>query len=274
MEREIRRSIQETRFGQMHVRVSTGKGRPLLALHMSPLSSAMWLPLMERLDRPVIAPDRLGFGFSDAPTATLSMDEYAAATLDALDAIHPRGRVDVVGEHTGSVEAVALAHRATSRVLKIALIAVPLYTDEERVERMATRGAAPVPPDEEGTQFIARWKRRLRYREPPYDYEYLHDLTVQELVSAGPHLAYRAVFSYPMAERLPTVPVPGVVFAPHDDLHAQTARARRLLPENWAYVDLEDLGLDLFHEAPDRMAALIREHLGTGDAPDPPDEED
>lgn len=260
----VRRAVYDTRFGQMHVRTSTGTGRSLLALHMSPLSSTMWLPLMERLDRPVVAPDRLGFGFSDPPCRDLSMDEYAKATLEVLDAIEPHGRVDVLGEHTGSVEAVALAHLAPQRVRKIGLIALPVYTNEERSERMATRGAEPPRPDAEGTQFRERWERRLAYREPPYDFEYLHDLTVQELVSAGPHLAYRAVFAYPMADRLAGLPVPAVVFAPHDDLYDQTSRARALLPDGCTYVDLDDLALDLFHEAPDRMASLIREHLGTG----------
>jgi pimeloyl-ACP methyl ester carboxylesterase len=256
--------LYDTRFGQMHVRASDGEGVPLLALHMSPLSSEMWLPLMERVGRPVVAPDRLGFGFSDPPPRDLTMDEYASATLDALDAIYPGVAVDVVGEHTGSVEAVALAHLVPDRVRKVALIALPVYSEEERAERMGTRGAPPVEPDADGSQFKVLWERRLAYRKPPYDFAHLHDLTVQELVSAGPYLAYRAVFSYPMAERLAGLPVPAVVFAPHDDLSGQTARAARLLREGSEYVDLPDLALDLFHEAPDRMVALIEDHLGDG----------
>jgi pimeloyl-ACP methyl ester carboxylesterase len=201
------------------------------------------------------------------------MEEYALATLDALDAIHPGRRVDVIGEHTGSVEAVALAHLVPERLRKIGLIALPVYTEEERAERMGTRGARPVEPDIEGSHYLALWRRRLAYRDPPYDLAYLHALTVQELVSAGPHLAYRAVFSYPMAERLAGLPVPAVVFAPHDDLAEQTARAAGTLPDGSEYVDLPDLALDLFHEAPDRLAALIQEHLGTGLDPTPNPEE-
>ena len=94
----IRRALLDTRFGQMHVRMTRGVGEPLVALHMSPLSSEMWIPLMERLQRPVIAPDRLGFGFSDPPPRDLTMEEYAAATLDAVDEIHP-GTFDIIGEH-------------------------------------------------------------------------------------------------------------------------------------------------------------------------------
>jgi len=258
----IRRSLVDTSLGQVHVRVSEGPGRPLLALHMSPLSSEMWIPLMERLERPIVAPDRLGFGFSDPPPRDLTMDEYATATLEAFDSIHPGGRFDVLGEHTGSVEAIAVAHLVPDRVRKVGLIAVPNYTEEERKVRLATRGTPPVAPDLEGSHFETLWQRRLDYRTPPYDFEHLHRLTVQELTSAGPYRAYRAVFSYPTAERLADLPVPAVVFAPRDDLSEQTARSRSLLGPGSTYVDLPDLALDLFHEAPDRMSALIAEHLG------------
>lgn len=269
----IRRALHDTRFGQMHVRLKQGEGRPLLALHMSPLSSEMWLPLMDRIERPVLAPDRLGFGYSDPPSQDLTMDDYARATMDMVDAVYPGRVVDVLGEHTGSVEAVALAHLAPHRVRKIGLIAVPVYTDEERIERMSTRGAPPVAPDRDGSQFQVLWNRRLSYRLPPYDYAYLHRLTVQELVSAGPYRAYRAVFAYPMAERLADLPVPAVVFAPRDDLAEQTARAVGLLGTGADYVDLPNLALDLFHVAPERMVDLIREHLGEDNEPhDDPEE--
>lgn len=260
----IRRGLFDAALGQVHARFTAGEGRPLLALHMSPLSSTMWIPLMERLDRPVFAPDRLGFGFSDPPPRELTMDEYAGATLEAFDAHHGAIDFDVLGEHTGSVEAVAIAHLVPERVGRLGLIALPVYTDEERAARMETRGAPPVKPDLEGSQFAALWRRRLAYRDPPYDLEHLHDLTVQELTSAGPYRAYRAVFSYPMAERLAALPVPAVVFAPHDDLAEQTARARPLLRESSHYVDLPDLSLDLFHEAPDRMVELITQYLAPG----------
>src|ERR1700681_3686026 len=63
------RRIYPTRFGQMHLRSNDGKEVPLVPLHMSPRSGAMWELLQERLERPTYAPDRLGYGFSDAPPA-------------------------------------------------------------------------------------------------------------------------------------------------------------------------------------------------------------
>lgn len=258
---KTRRVLVDTRFGQIHVRISDREGQPLVALHMSPLSSRMWLPLMERLDRVVIAPDRLGFGFSDPPPRQLEMTEYAAASLDAVDALGV-GEFDLIGEHTGSVEGVALAHLAPERVGRIGLVAIPSYTDDEIAERLSKRGTPGPAPAEDGSHLVELWRRRLAYRQPPYDLELMHRLTVEELVSAGPHLAYRAVFTYPMAERLAALAKPVVVFAPHDDLAEQTRRARAHLPAGSTYIDLPDLSLDIFEVAADRMADLVAIHLG------------
>ncbi len=257
----IRRTFVDTRFGQIHFRVSHGQGRPLVALHMSPLSGRMWLTLMERLDRPVLAPDRLGFGCSDPPPRQLDMTEYAAATLDALDAAGIDD-FDVLGEHTGSVEAVALAHLVQGRVGRIGLVAIPSYTEDEIADRLARRGSPPPPPTEDGSHLAELWRRRLAYRRPPYDLHLMHQLTIDELVSTGSHLAYRAVFAYPMAERLAALNRPVVVFAPDDDLAEQTRRARAFLPAGSTYVDLADLTLDIFEVAPERMAELVATHLG------------
>ena len=257
----MNRQIIWTLHGQIHVRSSEGDGKPVVALHMSPLSSTMWLPLMDRLDRPVVAPDRLGFGFSDVPLQDLTMNDYATATLEALDAAGVE-EFDVVGEHTGSVEAVALAHLVPDRIGTIALVAIPAYSDEEREERLAFRGVPPAHPREDGSHFTDLWKKRLAYRTPPYDLDVLHRNTVEELMSAGPYRAYRAVFEYPMLERLSSLDCDVVVFAPHDDLITQTARARAQLPTGSVYIDLPDLALDIWEIAPDHMTALVAEHLG------------
>ncbi len=257
----IRRHLVDTRFGQMHVVSSSGSGRPLVALHMSPLSFQMWLPLMRRLDRPVVAPDRLGFGCSDPPANELDIDGYARSTLDALDALEVE-HFDLLGEHTGSVEAVALAHMVPERVGAIGLVAIPAYTPAEVQERASRRAVPPMAPQEDGSHLQAVWRRRLAYRQPPYNLDLLHRLTIDELRSAGPYRAYRAVFAYPMLDRLSELDRPVVVFAPQDDLAVQTERARTHLPPGSVYIDLADLSLDVFEQASDRMAALVRQHLG------------
>ena len=54
------RRIYPTRFGQMHLRSHDGRGVPVVLLHMSPRSGAMWEAFQEKFERPTHAPDRLG----------------------------------------------------------------------------------------------------------------------------------------------------------------------------------------------------------------------
>src|SRR5271167_4135901 len=110
------RRIYPTRFGQLHLRSSNGKGVPLVMLHPSPRSGEMWERLQERLARPVHAPDRLGYGFSDAPPWALSLEQYAQSTLDALKGAGMTGPIDLLGVHTGSIEAIEIAHQLGSQV--------------------------------------------------------------------------------------------------------------------------------------------------------------
>src|ERR1700722_3673776 len=121
------RRIYPTRFGQMHLRLTLGKGVPLVLLHMSPRSGAMWELLQERLTRPTYAPDRLGYGFSDAPPWALSLEQYAQCTADALEGAAVQGPFDVLGMHVGSIEAIEIAHHLLHRVRRLAVVGMPLF---------------------------------------------------------------------------------------------------------------------------------------------------
>ncbi len=257
----ITRRIVATSQGQMHVRSMEGTGPPVLLLHMSPSSSDMYTDFMQHLGRTAAAPDRLGFGCSDPPPAQLSMDEYAAATLEVVDALGWHEPFDVVGTHTGSVEAVAIAHLAGARVRKVLIVAAPVYTEAEKEQKLATKGVPRSLPTEDGSHLLEVWQRRLAWRQPPYDLDLMHRRTAQELIATAPHMAYHAVFTFPMMDRLRTMPVSIVVLNPHDDLVDHTRRVEHILPPDGSFVDVPDLSLDLFMATPERMAELVGAHL-------------
>jgi pimeloyl-ACP methyl ester carboxylesterase len=266
-----RRQLIDTRFGQIHVRFAgraqTGGQPPLILLHMTPLSGAMYDPLLPRLsrDRLVVAPDRLGFGYSDLPPRPFSMAEYAGVVLEVVDALEI-DRFDVLGTHTGAVEATELARIQPVRVRKVVLVALPAYTPEE-LEHRQYRLAGPPPPAEDGSHLDWHWQRRFLYRSPPFDLPLFQWRLVQELL-AGAHIwwPYQAVFEYPMAERLADLQQPVLVLAPHDDLWEQTERVRRMggLPPRAQFVELPHLSLDIAHYASDEVAALVRGFLDDG----------
>ena len=112
----LTRRIYPTRFGQLHLRSNAGKGVPLVMLHPSPRSGEMWEGLQQRLARPTYAPDRLGYGYSDAPPWALSPEQYALSTIDALKGAGVQDTFDLLGVRIGCIEAGAAAtpHRHAS----------------------------------------------------------------------------------------------------------------------------------------------------------------
>lgn len=219
-------------------------GTPLVLLHMSPRSSRMWSVLQSALPRPSVAVDRLGYGHSDAPSQPLSIQDYAHATLDALDDLGVRD-FDVLGMHTGALEAIELAHQAPGRVRRCGLVALPVFTADEK-RAMAPYTRQVVQPAEDGSHLQAAWRARFQYRVPPYDLADVQERFVDFVSSPDPGAAYVAVFAYDAEARLRSCPAPLTALVPRDDLYEVSLRSRALLPAGATWIDLSDLGLDLF----------------------------
>jgi pimeloyl-ACP methyl ester carboxylesterase len=257
----LTRRLYPTRYGQLHVRSHDGKGVPLLLLHPSPRSGEMWESLQERLTRPSLAPDRLGYGFSDAPPWALSLEQYAQCTADAIEAAGVQGAFDVLGVHVGSLEAIEVAHAYSHRVRRVLAVGMPLFTAEEQQRQMEKYSEQPLRPAIEGGHVLAAWRGCFAFRQPPYDLADAHRRFVEHLLAANPGAMLKAAGSYPIEKRLKTLRAPLTVLAPHDDILEQTARVKLLLKPDAVYVDLPDVALDPFFAAPDRMVDLVNKYL-------------
>jgi pimeloyl-ACP methyl ester carboxylesterase len=247
----------------MHLRITNanGKGVPLLLLHMSPRSGAMWELLQERLERPTYAPDRLGYGFSDAPPWALSLEQYAQSTVDTLDAVGIDGDFDVMGIHTGSIEAIEVAHQIGARVRRVIAVGMPLFSTEEQQRQLEKYSEQPLRPAAEGGHVLGAWRGGFAFRQPPYDLGDVHRRFVEHVLAANPGAAFRAACGYPIEKKLKNLKTPLTVFAPHDDIIQQTLRVKPLLKPGANYVDLPELGFDPFYVAVDRMASLVNRYL-------------
>jgi pimeloyl-ACP methyl ester carboxylesterase len=257
----LNRRIFSTRFGQLHLRSAEGKGVPLVLLHMSPRSGEMWEAIQGKLTRPSYAPDRLGYGFSEAPPWALSLEQYAQSTVDALNAAALKGPFDLLGIHTGSIEAVEIAHQMAGQVRRLAVVGMPLFTLDEQQRQMEKYSEQPLKPVTEGGHVLGAWRGGFAFRQPPYDLADVHRRFVEHVLAANPGAAFRAACGYPIEKKLKSLKVPLTVFAPHDDIIEQTLRVRPLLKADGLYVDLPHLGLDPFHLAVDRMVELLNRHL-------------
>jgi pimeloyl-ACP methyl ester carboxylesterase len=245
----------------MHLRSNEGKGVPLVLLHMSPRSGAMFELLQEKLERPTHAPDRLGYGFSDAPPWALTLEQYAQSTVDTLKAAGIEGEVDLLGMHTGSIEAIEVAHQLGSHVRRIVVVGMPLFSAEEQQRQLEKYSEQPLKPVTEGGHVLGAWRGGFAFRQPPYDLGDVHRRFVEHVLAANPGAAFRAACGYPVEKKLKSLKAPLTVFAPHDDIIEQTVRVKPLLKDGASYVDLPELTSDPFHTAVDRMVTLVNRHL-------------
>jgi 2-hydroxymuconate-semialdehyde hydrolase len=116
------------RTGAFHTNVlDAGRGAPVLLIHGSGPGVSAWanwrgvLPALAA-NRRVIAPDMVGFGFTDRPAGIrYTMATWVQQTLDLMDALDLE-RADVVGNSFGGALALALAIRAPQRVRRLVLM--------------------------------------------------------------------------------------------------------------------------------------------------------
>ena len=259
-----RRELVETRLGHMHVRMWGEGDTPLVLLHMSPLSGAMFKPLAPLVSagRLVVAPDRIGFGHSDRFARPPTIAEYALATLDCLDGLGI-GHFDVLGSHTGSVEAVELAVSHADRVRRACIVGVVVY-DEADTRSFRNRYVLPPEPVADGSHldFYRGWWDRLRL--PEWDADFIHERLVDHIDSSPDFWqTYLAILDHPHAQQLSQIGQPFLVLAPRDHIYEQAHAARDLFPPQTVFVDLPHIECDEpFRFASAEIAAHIDPFFG------------
>ena len=124
---EIASSIRTGGFNSNVHDVGTGSGTPVLMIHGSGPGVSAWANWRQAIpalagSRRVIAPDMVGFGYTDRPAGIeYSMDTWVRQGLDLLDALGLE-RVHLVGNSFGGALAMALAIRAPERVQRLVLM--------------------------------------------------------------------------------------------------------------------------------------------------------
>jgi pimeloyl-ACP methyl ester carboxylesterase len=226
------RQYIDGRYGQIHCRVARpgvgSSNRPIVAFHLTPYSGAIYetvLPLLGR-DRFVVAPDTPGFGLSDPPAPYPEIADYAAAMGDVIDALG-LSDVDLLGYHTGSVIGVELARQRPMQVHRLTLISAPLFTREELAKRMASWVSNSTPV---GNGDLDNWLRTAIHWSMP---SRTPEMILRVLADRLRHPAiswwgYRAVYRYPLAERLRVNGHELLLLNPQDDLCEYTLRAESL----------------------------------------------
>jgi len=118
---------QRVRLGDLTVNYhDRGEGRPVLLIHGSgPGVSAWanWRLVFGQLEDSyrLIAPDMVGFGYTDAPTVKFDLDVWVGQLTGLLDHLG-LDRVSIIGNSFGGSMALHLAERCSDRVDRIVLM--------------------------------------------------------------------------------------------------------------------------------------------------------
>ena len=133
-----------------------GDGPPVVLLHGSGASGAVWRPVRERLGKHLrwLAPDLPGHGRSDWGS-DYSLEGHADAVAEAVGGLLDGGPVTVVGHSLGGAVALALAAGAHGvEVATAVVIATKVRWTEEELAHRAARAARPprILPDEDSAR--------------------------------------------------------------------------------------------------------------------------
>jgi pimeloyl-ACP methyl ester carboxylesterase len=252
-------------LGATHYRVLSGgsaqsrHAAPFLLIHQTPFGLAEWVdiqPLLAASGRMVIAPDNPGYGMSDAPTSSLTVAQLADNLIALLDHLGVR-KVIVVGHHTGAAIAASFAARHAQRTAAVILHGCPLYTAEERAERLA-RPARAFEPQADGSHLAQMFKaiHAVSGQRP-------EALVTATWATLGAYLAgpdtptYKAVFANDMARDIAGIQAPTLVLTDRaDSLHAKDQQVAELRSD-FALQEFSDGGSFSLMLAPQRWVAQV-----------------
>ena len=256
-------------YGQIHVTVTepvAGKAtRPaVICLPMSPRSGRDFDEFALTLadSRVVYAPDLPGFGGSDTPPSPPRIEDFASALLAVIPQLETRfGKarpIDCVGQHTGAAVSIEMARQAPGRIRRMALIGIPHFTDEQRIQ-LRSAFVKPRPYFTDADFLSATWKRDLpaiAAGQPPERML----LRFTEIMRAGTHShwGFNAVFNYDLHAALPALGMPVLAILLKELLTDASREVARSLPQG-EVADLTELPGSAIDFAAARLAQVAAE---------------
>lgn len=260
----IERAYCTVAHGQMHYRHSEmGKRplqRPLILLHQTPSSSAMYEALMAELmsDFTCITPDTPGFGQSDSLVGEQTVAGYATAVSQCLQKLDI-SKCFVFGHHTGASIAVQLTVDHPELVSKLILSGPPLLT-EAQINYLKT--TLPAMELDENGRFLNDLWQRLRSKDTDVSLE----LALRETVAAlqcrdNYHAAYHAVFAQDFTGQLTQIDCPVLLMAGEQDSLRASLEPAAALVKNGRVEIIPDAGTYICDQKPQIVAQHLRKFL-------------
>ncbi len=263
----MRKSYVDGPMGQVHVR-ELGEGPVLVLLHQTAWSSLQFKNAMPHLARRgirCIAVDSPGFGMSDGPDTPPSVQDYADSLAEVMDQLG-LNKPMVLGHHTGASIATAFAASYPGMVERLFLHGVPIYTGEERAQRLA-RPHFDQTPRPDGSHLTERWGLADTVSGKKATSEAIY-WSVVHFFWAGPNewFGHHAAFKYDLEPDFRALTMPTVVISNSGDvLHSKMPYLEEIRPD-FTYASIEGGTFHIVYEDAERWAALVADHvLGSGE---------
>jgi pimeloyl-ACP methyl ester carboxylesterase len=246
------RASGPTGLGYVHALANfEGSGRPVLIVHDPAGSSALTTYYAQPMigSRPVICPDLPGAGESDniVGNAGVTPGDYAEAMHSALDALG-LDEVDVIGRYSGGPIGMEMAFQRPGRVRHLVQAATAVYTEND-VRDVLANYTPSIAPTRDGAHLNLAWynmknqalfwpwfrqtREGIIPGEPQMDPAMINQ-RVFDLLRTGDQYAhaYKAMWIYPMVEKLPRVTTPQLLCAPRwDPIYGLMAELKSLAPQ-------------------------------------------
>ncbi len=212
----IAKGYLKTSFGLIHYRSAGNSNNPhVLLLHQTASSSVMYEAIMNLLANKfyLFAPDTLGFGGSDFPTETATMQIYADSLREATDKFGLQNPY-IFGHHTGA--SIAVQMESDVPFANKMILSGPPYLSNEQKDSFK-KGVQPIVIQQDGAHLQNLWQR-LRAKDANAEISLTHREFLLNL-HAGEryHEAYFAVFNHDFEKQLATLDCPILVMAGDTD---------------------------------------------------------
>jgi pimeloyl-ACP methyl ester carboxylesterase len=253
---------------------SEGQGAPLLLIHQSSFSSFEYeniIPILAKKFR-VIAPDTLGYGYSDPAPLQWGFLDFVRSFVDFLDAVGIK-KASIVGHHTGALIAAELGASYPDRVDKLVLSGCAVYEPELRKQKYAKQMALPpqgsLPPAADGSHSIGMWKKQQE-ENPDSPPDNVHRAMIANFLhydKPGTGNAFTALLGYDIEPTLKHIRKPTLVLAGTKDVIKPPSfkpadTAARLIP-GARFKWIEGGAILVAYEMPDAFAGAVLEFLAS-----------
>jgi len=254
----LRKGYVDSTFGQLHYR-QCGRGTALVLLHQTSQSSiqfALAMPLLAAAGYQVTAFDTPGYGMSDGPDEPPSITDYAGAIAQGMRQLDISTAI-ILGHHTGAAVAVALAANHPDHVVTLVLHSPPIYTESERLERLA-RPRLDQSPKEDGSHLLARWRMSYGKTGNGASLEATHMSTICAMIAGeNEWYGHRAAFAFDLGEALSRTMAPLIVISNTGDIIHHLAKRGLDGKSGARYYEMEGGTSQIIYDEPGRWSDTV-----------------